>query len=186
MSYETLVAYWSAIAGGVALVLNLFVKPLLEMIPFANPAQKATYNNPAHDALIRGANVLLNVVGVLILASVNNQLTLSNWLSLSLQVAMLACGSHTVFAVFQATQESHTSGVDATVATALNAAIPAMEATPAVQPAPAAAPLHQQAFPVEGAAEPPTSQADAQSGALDTPTQPVPAVSPISAPASAI
>lgn len=132
MSTDTIITYWVAIASATGVAINLLVKPLIEALPFANPDNKAAYNNGAHDALIRASNVALNVAGVLVMAAIHNQLTLNNWLPIALQAVMLAVGSHGIFTAYN--QRKSVSGVSlpsgggvapssAAVAAALNDAI---------------------------------------------------------------
>lgn len=140
-----------AIAATVSAIIGQFVKPLVEALPFANPANKAAYNAPAHDALLRAANVALNVVGVLLLALWHGQLTTANWPATALQVAAQAIGSHYIYQAVKPSAPVSAPVVvsNAAVAQALNDAIQASQASPA--PA-QAAPLHQQAAPAAASA----------------------------------
>ena len=95
----------TAIAAAVSTIIKLFVKPLIEVLPFANPTRKAQYNVAAHDALIRGASFVLNVAGVLFLAAWYNQLSLANWQTLALQIIAQSFGSHGFYTIMKSSAD---------------------------------------------------------------------------------
>ena len=136
----------TAIAAAVSAIIKLFVKPLIEVLPFANPTSKAQYNVAAHDALIRGASFVLNVAGVLFLAAWYNQLSLANWQTLALQIIAQSFGSHGFYAIMKSSAMTEPAPVAPAmpvnvtvdgkqVATALLNSLPILRRAPVV-PAP--------------------------------------------------
>lgn len=94
LSPDVLAAYAVAIATAVSSLISTIIKPLIETIPAFSPSAP---DPRGHDALLRGINLLLNVVGVLLLAAAYGQLTLANWEPLTLQVVIQTLGSHVIY-----------------------------------------------------------------------------------------
>lgn len=90
----TLAAYALSIAALVAALISTIIKPLIETLPaFSSTAP----DQRAHDALLRGINLLLNLAGVLILAHATGQDALDAWLPIALQVGLQALGAHALY-----------------------------------------------------------------------------------------
>lgn len=113
----------TAIAAIVTMLIGI-LRPFIEQLPFARPAAST------HDATLRLLNLLLNVGGVLAVASVNGNLAGSAWLALAIQALAQASGSHILF-----------HSVTSSAGSAASSAPAAPAATPAPAPAaPAPAP----------------------------------------------
>lgn len=138
MPTDMIAAYGVAIAALVAAAVGVLVKPLVEALPFANPAAPRSYNGKAHDALLRASNVALNVAGVLLMGLASGQVSLANWLPVTLQIAAQALGAHVLYQAIKPGAPITVPVVvsNAAVASALNAAIAATE-----QPTPISTPI---------------------------------------------
>lgn len=94
MTTGVLAAYAALVATIVSSFISQIVKPLLESAPAFAPSAP---NQRAHDALLRLANVALNLAGVGILAAAGGYLTLANWQTLALQIVFQVAWSHGVY-----------------------------------------------------------------------------------------
>lgn len=94
LSPDVLAAYAAFVATIVSALISQFIKPLVEALPAFSP--NAADKRP-HDAMLRLANVLLNVLGVALMASANGYLTLANWQTLAIQIIGQVAWSHGVY-----------------------------------------------------------------------------------------
>jgi hypothetical protein len=126
MSSDVIALYMVSIAAVVSALIGKLVKPVIEGLPFANPAQPASYNPAVHDALLRLANVVFNTLGVLLMASMNNQLTLNNWFTVALQIIVQAIGSHSFYQAVKPAPSAPMPVLPASLASATTAPSPAV------------------------------------------------------------
>lgn len=123
MSPELITVYLLAVSTVVAALISQVVKPFVERIPALSPALP---DQTLHDAVLRGANLLLTVAAVLGLAAIHGDLALANAVPTAGAVLSVALGAHAVYAVVNKPSSA-----------------PSASAAPAAP----SAPLHQQAAP---------------------------------------
>ena len=132
LSLELITVYLLAVSTVVAALISQVVKPFVERIPALSPALP---DQTLHDAVLRGANLLLTVAAVLGLAAIHGDLTLANAVPTAGAVLSVALGAHAVYAVVNKP----------------SSAVAAAAAAPASASAPIT--LHQQSAPPVSAAD---------------------------------
>lgn len=199
---DATIALASAAAVPVVTAVVNLAKPFLERLPWADPTNPA--DKPTHDATLQVCNVLVTICATLVEIALFGYLSdPSQFWIVAAQVIFIALGADFNYRGSSSSSNGGAAGSVAlpapsvaSVASALGAAIPAAEAATASSVGLNYVPLHQQALPSAPALVPDAPVLDAAPAddeppsALDTPTQPVPVVSPASAvpsaPASAI
>jgi len=133
LSTTQIVLYLAAVAAVVSAVITQFVQPLINRVPALAPtAPDPTLRN----LVLRIANVVLSVGGVIVLAIIAGQLALTTIVPTAAAVAIVALGAHGFYKLIPAS----TPAVAApTVVVAAPAPAPVAVATPALRPLPVAA-----------------------------------------------
>jgi len=121
----------------VSAVITQFVQPLINRVPALAPtAPDPTLRN----LVLRIANVVLSVGGVIVLAVIAGQLALTTLVPTAAAVALVALGAHGFYKLIPSpTPPAAAPAPTVVVATATPAPAPVAVATPALRPLPVAA-----------------------------------------------
>jgi len=151
LSTTQIVLYLAAVAAVVSAVITQFVQPLINRVPALAPtAPDPTLRN----LVLRIANVVLSVGGVIVLAVIAGQLALTTLVPTAAAVALVALGAHGFYKLIPSPTPPSAAAaptVALTVTTTAPAPAPVM-ATPALRPLPAL-PVAAFAAPVNSASE---------------------------------
>ena len=135
LSTTQIVLYLAAVAAVVSAIITQFVQPLINRVPALAPtAPDPTLRN----LVLRIANVVLSVGGVIVLAVIAGQLALTTLVPTAAAVALVALGAHGFYKLIPSPTPAVASAPTVVVATA-PAPAPVAVATPALRSLPVAA-----------------------------------------------
>jgi len=91
LSVAQITLYLAAVAALVSALITQFVQPLVNRVPALAPSVP---DQTLRTLVLRAANLVLSVLGVLGLAAVANQLSLANLIPTAAAVMMVTLGAH--------------------------------------------------------------------------------------------
>ena len=91
LSVAQITLYLAAVAALVSALITQFVQPLVNRVPALAPSVP---DQTLRTLVLRAANLVLSVLGVLGLAAVANQLSLTNLIPTAAAVVMVTLGAH--------------------------------------------------------------------------------------------
>ena len=116
LSTTQIVLYLAAVAAVVSALITQFVQPLVNRVPALAP----TVPDPTlRNLVLRAANLVLSVVGVLGLAAIAGQLSLANAVSTAVAIFAVAGGAHGFYKLIPSPTTSSTPALPSAATVAL-------------------------------------------------------------------
>ena len=116
LSVAQITLYLAAVAALVSALITQFVQPLVNRVPALAPGVP---DQTLRTLVLRAANLVLSVLGVLGLAAVANQLSLTNLIPTAAAVVMVTLGAHGFYKLIPSPVTSSTPALPGAATVAL-------------------------------------------------------------------